>query len=392
MGHSRLCWDTTRSIGHEFVDPKDMKSIQAFQSRKLAILCDESSASRRAVLVAPAQDISAQHINTILTLSGGLNFVAVSPTRANSLMLSRMARPKLSAAAEESPAELDLCVSVEAREGVSTGISAADRATTIAILGEQNPNPRKLVMPGHIFPVTTREGGVLVRNTLPEGALDLVTISGYSDAALFLDLLDSNGELATPQHYEKVAADNEIPLLSLSDIIHYRLETEKLVTRIAEAKLPSSHAQGLRSIIYRSDIHNGEHLALVKGEIDPDKPTLTRVQSEFTFADVFGGKNPPTRHQLQNSLHAIEARGSGVVVYLRQASAGKLKEQVMHWQSTYQQKPAVTMREYGFGAQILRDLGVRKIELLTNSKKDLVGLKTFGIEIVSQIPIPEQHS
>ncbi|RIL00863.1 MAG: bifunctional 3,4-dihydroxy-2-butanone-4-phosphate synthase/GTP cyclohydrolase II, partial [Proteobacteria bacterium] len=178
------------------------------------------------------------------------------------------------------------------------------------------------------------------------------------------------------------------PLITLSALTRHRLENEALVYRAAEARLPTQLAGELRTFVYRSRLHHGEHLALVKGEIAPDKPVLTRVQPEFTFADVFGGDNPPSRAQIKRSLQAIGERECGVFVYLRRASEGQLSSQISRWEQRFNEKPASMMREYGLGAQILRDLGVRKVELLTGSKKNLVGLKTFGIEIVSQLPLP----
>ncbi|MBN8548712.1 MAG: 3,4-dihydroxy-2-butanone-4-phosphate synthase [Deltaproteobacteria bacterium] len=364
--------------------------LEAYRKRRIAVLWDDSSVAGRAVLISPAQDISASCVNTLVALTGGLPFVAVTPTRATAFMLSKMSRPALhpSPQSQLSDDYLNICVSVEAREGVSTGISAADRAATIRVLGEEQPNPRKLVKPGHIFPVETRSGGVLVKNALPEGACDISRISGYTDAAVFLDLLDVRGDFLAPHGQEQLCAANDIPRIALSELTRYRLSSESLVHRIAEAKLPTQLAGELRSLIFKSSIHEGEHLALIKGEIDPDKPVLTRVQTEFTFADVFGGSTPPSRSTLHRALKAIGDNGSGVLVYLRRPSFGELCRQISD--SAVSQKPAAIMRDYGLGAQILRDLGVRKVELLTGSKKNLVGIRPFGIEIVSQREIPNE--
>jgi 3,4-dihydroxy 2-butanone 4-phosphate synthase/GTP cyclohydrolase II len=230
---------------------------------------------------------------------------------------------------------------------------------------------------------------VLVRNALPEGALDIVRIANFTDAALFVDLLDENGEFLSLARQEKLAAERDLPTISLGDLIRFRLETEKLVTRVAEARLPTRIAGELRSCIYKSSVHSGEHVALIKGTIDPNKPTLTRVQPEFTFGDVFGGNNPPSRSQLHQALKAINDHGSGVLVYLRRPASGQLRQQVASWSAEYGHKPAWMMREYGLGAQILRDLGVKRIELLTGTPRNLSGLTTFGIEIVGQRAITE---
>ncbi len=365
-----------------------MTSFAQFSQSRLAILSDDSSDSGRGVFICPAHDITPQEINRLISLSGGIIFVALSSERSNAFMLSPMSRPRMRGKKTEADAAAPaMCISVEAREGVTTGISTADRATTLRILGEHEPNPRKLVRPGHIFPIEVRDGGVLVKNALPEAALDIVKAAGFSDAAVFIDILDTAGNYALPAEQRKIAEREKIPCFTLSDIVRHRLQTETLVQRVAVAKLPTFAGGELTSYIYKSRVHEGEHLALVKGEIHGDVPVLTRVQPEFTFADVFGGNNPPTRAQLATSLAAIKASSSGVLLYLRRPFAGQMKEQITAWNSKFQEKPASTMREYGLGAQILLDLGVRKIELLTTSSRNLVGLNTFGIEIVAQRPL-----
>lgn len=364
--------------------------VQAYRQRRAGVLWDDSAHSARAVLIAPAQEITSQSVNELVSLTGGLPFVAITPTRAAALMLSKMSRPSLHPAPQLTPGleeQLNICVSVEAREGVSTGISAADRATTIRILGEDSPNPRKLVKPGHIFPVEVRAGGVLVKNALPEGACDISRIAGFTDAALFLDLLDQRGEFLSEQGQIRLCSECNLPRLPLSELTRHRLSTESLVYRVAEAKLPTQLAGELRSLIYKSSIHEGEHLALIKGEVDPKQPVLTRVQTEFTFSDVFGGSGATSRNLLHRSLKAIGDHGSGVLVYLRRPSFGELGRQISAHER--EQKPSNIMREYGLGAQILRDLGVQKVDLLTGSKKNLVGIHPFGIEIVSQREIPD---
>ncbi len=360
--------------------------IEEFRRRGLALLYDGSARTQHGVLVSAAVEMTAGRMNEILHMTGGLTLVALSPKRAASFLLPPMARPRMTTAAPE--AHSRFCISVDAREGITTGISAADRAETIRVLGEEAPQPRKLVKPGHIFPMETSPGGVLVKNALPEGALDLVVISGYTDAALFVDLLNENGESMTVEEQLRLAEQQRLPRIELSELVRYRLETEKLVYKVAEAKLPTQQSGELRSFIYKSRLHEGEHLALVRGEINPDEAVLTRVQTESTLLDVFGGDNPSTRPAIQASLQAIKERGSGVLLYLRRSTPGHLKKQIREAaEPPSDPGPAAIMREYGVGAQILYDLGVRKIELLTNSRKNLVGLRSFGIEVVSQRPL-----
>jgi 3,4-dihydroxy 2-butanone 4-phosphate synthase/GTP cyclohydrolase II len=335
-------------------------------------------------------------MNRLLSLTGGLPFVALSPERAAAFLLPSMARPSTSPGkklvAEAFPLQ---CVSVEAREGISTGISAADRALTVAILGAPTPQPRKLVKPGHIFPVETREGGVLVKMSIPEAALDLVTLSGFSDAALYMDLLGSDGAYMSEAATRELSATHKLPVITLTALVEYRLEQEPLISKIAEANLPTQEAGDVRAIIYRSKIHDVEHVALVKGDVSTGAPVLVRVQSENTIADVFGGGSPPSREHLKNSLRLIGARGAGVLLYLRRSSL--LMEQSAKSQAhgnTSLALPAslggaMMMREYGVGAQILRNLGVNKIELLTGTTRSMAGLSSFGIDIVSQHSISD---
>ena len=363
--------------------------IDLFKKKRLAILKDEHADGSRAALLAPAFEITSENVNLAIKLTGNNLFVALSPERTSSFLLSPMSRPSTIVGLRRAAYDTNICISVEAREGVSTGISASDRAATIRVLGEEQPNPRKLVKPGHIFPIEVREGGVLVNHALPEGALDIVKHAGFTDAALFSDLLNSAGEFCNNEETSKIALENNLPVFGLGEITQHRLSSEVLISKMAEAKLPTKSAGELRAVIYKSKIHEGEHLALVKGTPDPASPTLTRIQLEHTFADVFGGNNPPTRSQILKSLEKLGKSRNGVLVYLRRPLRGMLKSQVTDWKNYQQHLPASMIREYGIGSQILRDLGVKKIELLTNSPRDYSGVKSFGIEIVSQIQLDQ---
>lgn len=362
--------------------------LTTFSRSKLAILVDDLSASR-AALIAPVEDISAADINRILTISGGLTFVAISPERAAAFLLSSMARPSTSDRSTLPTAQTSQYVSVEAREGISTGISAADRARTLQILGARTAQPRALVKPGHIFPVETRSGGVLVKTAIPEGALDIVKMIGATDAALFVDLLDKRGDLMSERHAQELATTESLPIITLSELIRYRLQQESLVQRVAEAMLPTTMAGEVRAVVYRSHISDIEHVALVKGDVSGDTPVLVRVQAEHTVPDVFGGTSPATRSHLQNSLKEVGERGRGVLLYLRRPFMDPKGNSVQHLKDPPPSPSATIMREYGVGAQILRDLGVTHVELLTSSTHLLEGLPSFGITVVAQHPIPQ---
>jgi 3,4-dihydroxy 2-butanone 4-phosphate synthase / GTP cyclohydrolase II len=355
----------------------------SLKKNKLGFLIDDSTTDGRGIIFAPAEGITADVVNLMITISSGILYVAVSSERASAFALNSMSRPRTLIGNSLNPM-LQTCVSVEAREGVTTGISAADRATTIRVLGEKNPSSRKLVKPGHIFPVITKTGGVLMQHALPEGALDLVRLIDSSDAAAFLDLLDEHGNFQNSTSIKTIAENKGIPIFYLSELTQYRLQTERLIERVAEARLPTQEAGELKSIIFRSKIHDGEHVALIKGEISPNQAILTRVQAENTFTDVFGGNSTSTRHQLHKALQAIGNRGNGVLVYMRRSNTGVLKQQVL---GSNTQSSLAAVREYGLGSQILRDLGIQKIDLLTNSSHDYSGVRAFGLEIVKETPL-----
>jgi 3,4-dihydroxy 2-butanone 4-phosphate synthase/GTP cyclohydrolase II len=367
--------------------------LEQFRTRGFVILHDDFAAPFRGVIVAAAQNICAETVNKALHLTSGLCFVALSRERAQALMLSPMQRPATSrSSGVDSRNNLAMCLSVEAREGVTTGISASDRATTIQILGEETPVARKLIHPGHIFPIEAKAGGVLVKNSLTEAALDIVVIAGFNDAALYLDLLNPDGEFLSPEEQRQLSKKEAIPLIQLSELVHYRLQHEPLISRVAEAKLPSFFGEDLRAIIFRSLLDDAEHLAIVKGVPQADRPTIIRVQTEATFSDVFGGDNPPTRAQIHAALRAIEHENAGVVLYLRGTSSKQLKQQIEKLNGTKSETPPSLMREYGLGAQILRDLGVKDAIILSNSAGNLIGLESFGIRVIETRPLNSEST
>ena len=365
-----------------------VRFLRGFKTNHIGVLIDDLSCSR-AALVAPVERISADGVNRILSLSGGLTLVALSQERANTFMLASMARPTTTLDHKVASSSVPHFVSVEAREGITTGISAADRAHTLNILGAQTPQPRALVKPGHIFPVATREGGVLVKAEIPEGALDIARLAGFTDAALYVDLLDKHGELIDADAAQRVAEKEHLPAITLSQLISYRLAHESIVVRVADAALPTTLAGDVRAIVYRSSISDSEHVALVKGDVRAAETVLVRVQAEHTVADVFGGASPASRAHLQNSLAAIGLRGCGVLLYLRRPflDSKNSNTQQLREEAT-QPKNAAMMREYGVGAQILRDLGITNVELLSGTLRSLEGLSSFGISVVLQHPIP----
>jgi 3,4-dihydroxy 2-butanone 4-phosphate synthase/GTP cyclohydrolase II len=298
-----------------------------------------------------------------------------------------------------------MCISVEAREGVTTGISAADRARTISLLGEPEPNPRRLVRPGHIFPVETVTGGVLVKHSVFEAAVDLVTACGHTDAAVVVDLLNESGDLIDTAQALALADARGIPTVSIADIVRARLEREHLISRVAEAPIPTLLGGVLRGVVYRSLFDSLEHMALVKGDIKEQDTVLVRVQPEFSFGDLFDSGSASSRGQIHAALKLLSSRSAGVLVYLRRPFGVQFAPQLGNTSPPENRtepgigdqplspsvdalrRPPWMMREYGLGAQILRDLGVVKAEVLTNSPRRLIGITSFGIEIVGQVPL-----
>ena len=396
-----------------------IKYLEKFQTRKLALILDDATSTTRSVIACKTESTTANTVNELLSISGGILQVGITEDRAERLDLPLLHR-FMGAPYSPSPQSVPNSstnqhfISVEARRGVSTGISTADRATTIRALGSASPSSEELIYPGHVFPVLVKSGGVLVKLALPEAAFDLVNLTSESNTASemispavgFSEVLSPKGELLSLEECMALAQLHKLPVIKLSKLVEYRLEHEELVTCIAEAKLPTNLGGEFRGYLFRSKIHSGEHVALVKGEISPEKPTLTRVQSEATLSDIFGDDHPDSsRKVIDQALRQIGKNECGVFVYLRSAEPGKMAEQVSNnrfdknrdgVKTTYRLQ---SMRQYGIGAQILRHLGVKKISLLSLSEKSWYeqptdnrpeGVNTFGLEFVDFPPLFEK--
>jgi 3,4-dihydroxy 2-butanone 4-phosphate synthase/GTP cyclohydrolase II len=338
----------------------------SFRNQKLAILVDDLG-DGRSVFVSPAETLTENTLNYILSATGGIPLVSISEARASQFHLKPMVR--INESSEHlSPTIAAQYTSVEAREGVTTGISVSDRVKTIRALGASCPHRRALVQPGHIFPVRTKTGGSLTRACIPEAALDLVNAASFSDAALFVDILDRNGNMLRQNYQDIDTGISTPPTFSVSEIVQYRLAHESLVQRKSTTRLPTTHGGILDAILYRSTLDNAEHLALVKGSSFRDKIVTVRVQVEDSFEDLFGGPSN-SRELIRESLMRIASHDLGIFIYLRK-------------ESTMRSNKSSTMREYGLGAQILRDLGAQNITLLSNTHRTLSGLDNFGISVV----------
>ncbi len=367
--------------------------VEDIRAGKMIILVDDEDRENEGDLCMAAEKVTPEAINFMATHGRGLICLALSPDIVQQLGLPMMVSNN------QSPYGTGFTISIEARTGVSTGISAADRARTIEAAVHPEASPRDIISPGHIFPLRARGGGVLVRTGQTEGSVDLARIAGLRTAGIICEIMNPDGTMARMPDLEVFAEQHGLKIATIADLVAYRLRKDALVRRAAEARLPTDHAGEFRVIAYQNDIDNDEHLALIKGEINPDEPVMVRVHSECLTGDVFGSSRCDCGEQLHAAMRMVEQEGRGVVLYMRQEGRGiglinKLKAYHLQDRDGLDTVEANTrlgfkpdLRDYGIGAQILRDLGVRKMRLLTNNPKKIIGLEGYGLEVVDRLPI-----
>jgi len=366
---------------------------------KMVIITDDPDRENEGDLIMPAEKVTPEAINFMVTYARGLVCAPISHERAQQLGLQRMVVDN-----RESQ-KTAFTVSVDAAEGVTTGISAADRAAVVRIMADPKATPQDLVQPGHIFPLQAKPGGVLQRSGHTEATVDLARLAGLQPAGICCEIMNEDGSMARLPDLIEFAAKHDLKIATVEDLIAYRRRNERLIEREQVVHMPTEYGD-FELHMYRSIVDGSHHLALVKGEIDPETPTLVRVHSECLTGDVFGSLRCDCGSQLQRALKQIEQAGSGVLVYMRQEGRGiglpakihayKLQEQGYDTVEANEKLgfPA-ELREYGIGAQILADLGVHKMRFLTNNPKKVVGLEAYGLEIVEIVPIripPTAHN
>jgi len=289
-------------------------------------------------------------------------------------------------------------VSIEAARGVTTGISAYDRAITILSAVDRDASPRDLISPGHVFPLRARGGGVLVRAGQTEGSVDLARLAGFTPAGVICEVMNDDGTMARMPELTEMAEKHDLKICTIRDLIKYRMRTERLVRRGAETTLPTEFGGDFRLIVYENDVDKHNHVALVKGEIDPEEPVLVRVHSECLTGDVFGSRRCDCGPQLDKAIRMVGEAGKGVILYMQQEGRGigllnKIKAYALQDQGCDTVEANLRLgfkpdlRDYGIGAQMLAELGVRKMRLMTNNPTKIVGLEGYGLEVVEQVPI-----
>jgi len=366
-------------------------ALEDLRQGKMIILVDDEDRENEGDLTLAAEKATPDAINFMAKYARGLICLSLDPEMVERLKLPLMVQDN------RSHFQTAFTVSIEAKHGVSTGISVADRAHTILTAVADDAKPDDLVQPGHLFPLRARTGGVLRRTGQTEGSVDMARLAGLKPAGVICEIMNDDGTMARRPDLDKFAKKHDLKIVTVADIIAYRMRNESFVHKEGETVLPTPFGE-FKAIAFRNELDNGEHLALVKGHIDPHKDILVRVHSECLTGDVFGSYRCDCGDQLKKALEMIDQEGLGVVLYLRQEGRGigfanKLKAYALQDKGfdTVEANAELgfkpDLRDYGVGAQILVALGIRKMRIMTNNPKKIIGLEGYGLAVTGRVPI-----
>ncbi len=369
------------------------EAVEAILRGEMVIVADDEDRENEGDLVCAAERITPEVVNFMATHGRGLICLSMTPERVEQLLLSSMGDHN----SESGGTAFMVSIDAAGKHGVSTGISAWDRAKTIQVAIDPNSRPEDLQRPGHVFPLRARPGGVLQRVGQTEASVDLARMAGLIPAGVICEILNADGTMARRPQLEEFAKQHRLKFVTVAQIIAHRLKTERLVHRIAEARLPTEFGE-FRVYAYTNDVDRREHVALVKGEVSGEEDVLVRMHSECLTGDVFHSQRCDCGQQLHTSLRAIEKEGKGVLVYMKQEGRGiGLLNKIRAYQLQENGMDTVEanevlgfpadLRDYGIGVQVLLDLGIKSMRLMTNNPKKIIGLQGYGLSVTQQVPI-----
>lgn len=368
------------------------EAIDDITKGRMIILVDDEDRENEGDLCMAAEKVTPEAINFMAKHGRGLICLSLTPERVEELRLQMMTDDNTS------PFGTAFTVSIEAKRGVTTGISAADRAVTILTAINPNTKPEDISKPGHIFPLRAKRGGVLQRAGQTEGSVDLSRLAGLYPAGVICEIMNDDGTMSRVPQLSEFSKKHNMKIVTVKDLIKYRMRAELFVKRLSATKLPTEFGGDFTTVAYANDLDNNVHIALVKGEIKHEDDVLVRVHSECLTGDVFGSKRCDCGEQLHKAMDLIRKEGKGVILYMRQEGRGiglvnKLKSYELQDKGLDTVEANIKLgfkpdlRDYGIGAQMLVDLGVRKMRLLTNNPKKIVGLEGYGLKVVERVPI-----